>query len=317
MSGPVEEAEGGAGDTASAGVEVSASRETRVGGHRVRRALPQRGRRTVGPWCFADHLGPVDVAAEGDLRVGPHPHIGLQTATWLLGGEVLHRDSLGTEQPIRPGQLNLMTAGNGVSHAEEGTGRSSEAHGIQLWIAQPEATRHGDPDFEHQADLPILELGQGGGQATVLVGSLGDVAAPTRRDTDHVGAELVVRSECEAPLDEAHEHAVVVLEGMAFVDGTPVVPGQLGYVSPGRASLAFEGDARLLLLGGVPFESPIVMWWNFVARSRDEIDAAARDWEADADHRFGDPASSLDRIPVPRRPWTSGGLSAGRSGPGS
>src|SRR5690606_33874324 len=134
-------------------VERSESRTTEVGGLSVRRALPRRGRRTVGAWCFVDHFGPSD--GEARMLVGPHPHIGLSTVTWLVDGEVLHRDSLGTEQPIRPGQLNLMTAGHGVPHAEE-SGPVPRLHGAQLWVAQPDATRTGPPAFEHHAELPVL-----------------------------------------------------------------------------------------------------------------------------------------------------------------
>ena len=155
-----------------------------VGSLTVQRALPRRGRRTVGSWCFADVMGPADAAAVG---IGPHPHIGLQTVTWLLAGELLHLDSLGSEQPIRPGQLNLMTAGHGVAHAEESPG-SRPLHGIQLWIAQPEATRHDEPAFEHHADLPGTELP--GCEVTVLVGDLAGARSPARCDTEHVGAEL-------------------------------------------------------------------------------------------------------------------------------
>jgi quercetin 2,3-dioxygenase len=163
-------------------VEVTESHEAVVGRFTVRRALPRRGRRTVGAWCFADHMGPADVTEDSGLDVGPHPHMGLQTVTWLLAGEALHHDSLGSEQVIAPGQLNLMTAGGGVAHAEEATGSySGQLHGIQLWVAQPEATRHGAAAFEHHAELPRVDLG--GAEATVLVGELGGVARPARRDS--------------------------------------------------------------------------------------------------------------------------------------
>src|SRR4051812_47497136 len=163
-------------------VEVSDSRDEVVGKVRVRRALPRRGRRTVGAWCFADHMGPADVTENSGLDVGPHPHIGLQTVTWLVDGQVLHRDSLGSEQVIKPGQLNLMTSGGAVSHAEEATGEyRGHLEGIQLWVALPEATRHGDAAFEHHAELPRGEVD--GGVVTVLVGEFGDLASPARHDT--------------------------------------------------------------------------------------------------------------------------------------
>ena len=161
MSGPVSTRDvppvGGATDAEPCEVEVTDSRSAAVGALRVRRALPRRARRTVGAWCFADHIGPDQVTDEEGLDIGPHPHIGLHTVTWLLRGEVLHRDSLGTEQVIRPGQLNLMTAGHGVVHSEESAGAyRGELHGVQLWVAQPSATRDGAPDFEHHGDARPL-----------------------------------------------------------------------------------------------------------------------------------------------------------------
>lgn len=175
MSGPVSTVDvppvAAGEESAPQCVEVTASRAATVGDMPVRRALPRRGRRTVGAWCFADHMGPASVTVDKGVDVGPHPHIGLHTVTWLVAGEALHRDSLGTEQVIRPGELNLMTAGSGVTHSEEATGSyAGDLHGIQLWVAQPEATRHGGPAFEHHGDLPQLELS--GAVGTVLVGTL-------------------------------------------------------------------------------------------------------------------------------------------------
>ncbi|HEY8547435.1 MAG TPA: pirin family protein [Acidimicrobiales bacterium] len=314
MSGPVrtEDADVDAGrgeDVPRPTVEVTPSRTTEVGAITVRRALPRRGRRTVGAWCFADHMGPAQVTEDHGLDIGPHPHIGLQTVTWLIDGAVLHRDSLGSEQEIRPGQLNLMTAGHGVAHAEEPTGRyRGPLQGIQLWVAQPERTRHGPPAFEHHAELPRLDLGAGG-TATVLVGAVGDTRSPARHDTPGVGAEVALRpgTTAELPLDPTFEHALVVLVGAVRVDGVAVTPGHLAYLGERRDELALAADpddgARLLLLGGVPFESPISMWWNFVARTHDEIDAARAAWEAGDESRFAPVASSLPRIPAPPTPW--------------
>lgn len=298
-------------------VEITASRLAEVGGVPVRRALPRRGRRTVGAWCFADHMGPLSVTPEAGMDVGPHPHMGLQTVTWLVAGELLHRDSLGSEQLIRPGQLNLMTAGQGVSHAEESTGRyRGDIHGIQLWVAQPESTRHGDGAFEHHADLPQVEVDHG--VATVLVGELAGAASKARRDTDHVGADLQLRpGSTTLPLSRESEYAMVVLSGALTVsDNGPtspviareeIVPGELGYLGQGRDELALTAreNTRLLLLGGRPFESPILMWWNFVGRTREEMLAAQRDWNEpnSSGARFGDPGSRLTRIPAPPSPW--------------
>lgn len=287
-------------------IEITPSREATVDGQTVRRALPRRGRRTVGAWCFADHIGPSVIDHGPGLGIGPHPHIGLQTVTWLLAGEVLHRDSLGFEQLIRPGQLNLMTAGHGVAHAEETPpGAPPELHGIQLWVAQPERTRHGEPAFEHHAELPMVELP--GAVATVMVGDFAGESSPARRDTEHVGVDLALRSGSAAvPLRSDFEYAIVVLEGSLAIGDDVVAPGSLCYLGQHRdeLSLATREATRLILLGGVPFESPILMWWNFVGRTREEIDAATESWERD-DGRFGTVASELARIPAAPTPWRS------------
>jgi quercetin 2,3-dioxygenase len=324
MSGPVRTddvpVDGVDGGPEGGVVEVTPSRTAQVGRMPVRRALPQRQRRTVGAWCFADHTGPVDVDEQHGTDIGPHPHIGLQTVTWLLAGELLHHDSLGSEQVIRPGQLNLMTAGHGVVHAEESTGHyRGELHGVQLWVAQPERTRHGPPAFEHLAELPRAELGSGTATATVLTGGLtgglagggADLRSPARQDTPGIGLDVSLRpgsGPAVVPLDPAFEHALVVLSGaVALPDGTVVEPGHLAYLGLGRQELALGAaagePARALLIGGEPFEAPVSMWWNFVARDHDEIDAARQAWEAHDESRFGPVASGLARIPAPPTPW--------------
>lgn len=307
MSGPVV-----AADTApevppaqveTAVVEVTESRASQVGAFTVRRALPRRNRRTVGPWCFVDHMGPATVDERG-LGVAPHPHIGLQTVTWLLAGEALHRDSLGNEQVIVPGQLNLMTAGHGVSHSEEGTGRyQGDLHGVQLWVAQPSTTRDTAPAFEHHPELPQADVE--GAVATVLVGEFAGVASPARRDTDHAGVDLDIRpGRTTMPLRSDYEHAVVVFAGAALVDGAVVEPGHLAYLGTGRdeVPLTATEPTRALLVGGLPLDEPVLMWWNFVARSRDEIIAAHNDWTVGAE-RFGRVDSRLPRIDVAPPPW--------------
>jgi quercetin 2,3-dioxygenase len=313
MSGPVgtvdaPPAEPRASAVAPACVEVTPSRVADVGRMPVRRALPRRERRTVGAWCFADHMGPAPVTETSGLDIGPHPHTGLQTVTWLLSGEVLHRDSLGTEQLIRAGQLNLMTAGHGVAHSEEATGHyRGELHGVQLWVAQPERTRHGPAAFEHHAELPQAELDNA--VATVLVGSFAGATSPARRDTALVGVDGALRPGGGSwPLEPSFEYALVVLDGQVLAQGTPVRPGHLAYLGLGRdqVELSATDPARVLLLGGEPFDEPILMWWNFVARTREEVATAARQWRSH-DPRFGRVASPLARLRVPPLPWRSRG----------
>ena len=283
-------------------VELLDGRPAEVGGIPVTRLLPKARRRSVGAWCFVDHMGP----AEGIISIGPHPHIGLQTVTWLLEGEAVHRDGLGTEQPIRPGQLNLMTAGRGLAHSEEG--RRGRLHGVQLWVAQPDATRSGDPDFGHHAELPHFDV-DGGGTATVLVGEVAGATSPARRDTDHVGVDLVLPAgRHELPVDPGHEHGLLPLEGAVRIEHPgPVAPlevGRVAIVAPATSSVvvANDGPARLLLLGGTPFPEPLVMWWNYVARSRGEVVDAHRSWTAD-DGRFARVDSALPPIHVDGPAW--------------
>jgi quercetin 2,3-dioxygenase len=294
------------------GLQLSAAREAQVGGMTVRRLLPLRLRRSVGAWCFVDHYGPTSVDGVAGMQVPPHPHIGLQTVTWLLTGDVLHRDSLGSEQMIRPGQLNLMTAGRGIAHAEESPAEHDPVlHGVQLWVALPDADRHVAPAFEHHGDLP--GMGLGGFAVTVFMGELAGARSPATAFTPIVGAELAAigLSRASVPLDPAFEHVVFVAAGAAEVEGTLMEPGHLLYLPTGRerAAVAAANGSRLFLLGGVPLGEPLLMWWNFVARTPEEITAATADWRAG---QFGDvggyqgeplPAPPLDatRLRRPRR----------------
>jgi quercetin 2,3-dioxygenase len=309
MSGPVRdvdlELDGADGADPLDRIELREGRRAAVGGLDVVRVLPTKGRRTVGAWCFVDLLGPVDMADPDPLEIGPHPHIGLSTVTWLLEGEALHTDSLGTEQVIRAGQLNLMTAGRGISHAE--LAAHPPFRGAQLWIAQPEATRHGEASFEHHAQLPGVELAGTGGTSTgtLLIGALGDAVSPARADTGLVGADLLLtRGITVVPLDVRFEHAVAPLDGPVKVGEHVVEPGWLALVPAGADELPLETrtGGRVLLLGGEPLETPIMMWWNFVARDRDELTDAWRSWNA-RDERFGHVSSPLERIEAPAPPW--------------
>jgi redox-sensitive bicupin YhaK (pirin superfamily) len=287
----------------ASGLEVTGAREARVGEMTVRRLLPLRLRRSVGAWCFADHYGPMSVDGVAGMQVPPHPHIGLQTVTWLVAGNVLHRDSLGSEQMIKPGQLNLMTAGRGIAHSEESPAEHDpQLHGVQLWVALPEAARQADPAFEHHADLPAT--GVGGFEITVFIGSLADAESPARVFSEIVGAEIVSAGDTRdargrIPLAPAYEHVMFVTAGSAEVEGTALRRGSLLYLSVGREEVAVAAAAgtRLLLLGGVPLGESLLMWWNFVARTPEEIAAAVADWR---EGRFGSVGGYRgDPLPVP------------------
>ena len=279
-----------------------------VGGFSVRRALPRRGLRTVGAWCFADHMGPETITPTQGLDVGPHPHIGLHTVTWLFEGAVLHTDSLGTEQLIRPGQLNLMTAGHGIAHAEEADRvRSQTLHGVQLWIAQPESTRQGSAAFAHHASLPQADLGLGGG--TVIVGDFNGVASDATVETELIGMDAALtQGSTTWTVRPEFEYAIYVVNGAVIANGTTAREGQLCELGSGHESLhiSVPESARLLLLGGVAFAEQLFMWWNFVGRSREEVREATQDWagysSSDvADARFGRVHTTL--APIQPKIW--------------
>jgi redox-sensitive bicupin YhaK (pirin superfamily) len=270
------------------------------GGFSIARALPTAARRTVGAWCFLDHAGPVRYPPGQGMRVGPHPHIGLQTFTWMIEGEVLHNDSLGNRQVIRPGEVNLMSAGRGIAHSEESIGEHGAVHAAQLWIALPDAQRHGEPAFVHHAELPQAQAD--GFRATVLAGRVFDRTSPVQLHSELVGidftAERAARTRVDLP--PRFEHALLCLRGAARVDGEPIAPGTWLYAAPGRThlELACDAAAQLLLIGGTPFDEPLLMWWNFVARSADEILRAADDWNAGR-HFAAVPGTQLARVPAP------------------
>jgi quercetin 2,3-dioxygenase len=260
------------------------------GGLTIRRALPNARRRTVGAWCFLDHAGPLEFPPGEGLRVGPHPHIGLQTFTWMIEGAVVHRDSLGNEQVITPGQVNLMTAGSGISHSEDSAspqGKRARLHAVQLWIALPDAHRQRAPSFHNHADLPLIE--SGGFSVRVLAGSALGHSSPAEVFSPLVGLDLTApdAGRLALPVNASYEHAALVLEGEANVAGEQLAPGTLLYVGTGRDSIDINcrGAARLVVIGGVPFHEDILLWWNFVARRPEEIEQAARDWTAGT--RFG------------------------------
>jgi quercetin 2,3-dioxygenase len=283
----------------------------------VRRLLPQRQRRMVGAWCFVDHFrdvyerkrddsGPVDVANEPGMQIAPHPHTGLQTVTWLVDGEILHRDSLGSAQTVVPGQLNLMTAGNGIAHSEQSPPEHPPVmHGLQLWVALPDAARHTAPSFEHHPAMPTLT--DTGVSATVVLGELAGVRSPALAYSPIVGAEITLGPAATVglPVDPGFEYGILSLAGQAEVAGAVLAPGSLLYLGSGKSNLDIRaaGKARLFLLGGEPFDEPLTMWWNFVGRTHEEIVEARADWEAH--RRFGPVAGcEAERLPAPPMPTT-------------
>jgi redox-sensitive bicupin YhaK (pirin superfamily) len=256
---------------------------------RVRRLLPTLGRRMVGAWAFVDHYGPDDIAATAGMQVAPHPHTGLQTVSWLLEGEVHHLDSLGSDVRFGPGELALMTAGHGISHAEQSpVSHPRYLHGAQLWVALPDVARETAPAFEHHARLPGWT--SDGVTTTVLMGSFGGATSPGTAYTPLVGVDLDVAAgaDIEVPLDPDFEYGVLASSGAVDVEGVPLERGAMLYLGTGRRTLRLTATeaARLLLLGGEPFAERLVMWWNFVGRSGAEIADYAEQWNAEAT-RFG------------------------------
>jgi quercetin 2,3-dioxygenase len=266
----------------------------------VRRLLPRQARRRIGAWCFLDHFGPTPAGA-AHMEVGPHPHVGLQTATWLFDGEILHVDSTGARQEIRPGQLNLMTAGRGVAHTEDLLRAHTGMHGVQLWIALPDRARFVAPSFVHHSDPPRVSYG--GVDAIVVVGETLDVASPAVVHTPLLLAQLDLPAGLDAlwPLRPEFEHGIAVVDGEVDVDGAVGAPGSLVDLGRGRGEVRLRtaAPARLMLLGGAPFPEPIVMAWNWVVRTADEARRVREAWER------GDGAGDLSvfgdrpRIPAP------------------
>jgi quercetin 2,3-dioxygenase len=263
--------------------EILEPREVPLGGLRamnVRRTLPQRQRSLIGAWCFLDHYGPDRVDDTGGMLVAPHPHIGLQTVSWLFGGTIEHRDSAGNHALVKPGQLNLMTAGRGISHSEVSTDETVELHGVQLWVALPSTYRDVEPTFTHYA--PPVVHGQGW-DAQVFLGSMFGSESPVETYSPLVGAELILDGGARLAPDTERdfEYGVLVDFGLARVNGEEVKQNQLAYVPPG-APLEIEAAdlSHLLVIGGLPLGEEIVMWWNFVARDHDEVVQAREDWMA-------------------------------------
>jgi redox-sensitive bicupin YhaK (pirin superfamily) len=287
-------------------VEVLEPRDVPLGGPRamsVRRTLPQKQRSLIGAWCFCDHYGPDNVR----MDVAPHPHTGLQTVSWLFTGEIEHRDSLGVHAFVRPGELNLMTGGHGIAHSEVSTPSSTTLHGVQLWLALPDAHRDAPRDFQHYAP-PTVDVD--GASVRVFLGSLAGSTSPVTTFTPLLGAEIVLppATSIELAVAPEFEHGVLLDTGDVTVQDTALTPGALGYAGTGRTTLtlASADGARVVLLGGEPFGEEIVMWWNFVGRTHDEIVTYRDEWQAETG-RFGR-VEGYDGVRLPAPPLPGGRL---------
>lgn len=263
-------------------IEKIVARQSTIGeGLVIRRALPSPGRRMIGAWCFLDHAGPMHYGPNEGLQVGPHPHIGLQTFTWMIEGQVMHRDSLGYEQIIRPRQVNLMTAGRGIVHAEDAVdNQPGKLHAAQLWIALPAAERHREPSFDHYPELPFVI--QDNVCITILAGDYLGKTSPVKLYSPLLGLDITTSGHVETNLllKPEFEHGALVLSGQATMAGERLTPGTLLYLGTQRDQLSLECDeeCQILLLGGKPFQEDILVWWNFVARTQAEIEVAITQW---------------------------------------
>lgn len=254
----------------------------------IKRALPSRQKRMIGAWCFLDHAGPVTFPQGDGLDVGPHPHIGLQTFTWMIEGTMMHTDSIGSKQLIRPKQVNLMTAGYGISHTEVAPDTETRMHAAQLWIALPDDKINMAPQFDHYPVLPIVE--KDNIEFTVLVGEFMDTVSPVKVHTELLGIDFFAKEQTKTriPLNPKFEYGFMALEGDAIVNGHDLNSDNMVVLEPGISQIEVElpKGSRLLLIGGEPFESPILLWWNLVGRTQEELKTATEQW-INQDARFG------------------------------
>ncbi|MCC6926001.1 pirin family protein [Novosphingobium sp.] len=254
-----------------------------LGGMYVRRALPAPGVGMVGPFIFVDQFGPAEFIAGSGMAITPHPHAGLSTVTWLFDGAIHHRDSLGTSALIRPGQVNLMTAGKGITHSERSPedlhGQRQRVWGIQTWLALPDELEDMHPAFEQVADLPVIE--ERGARATVIMGTLWGMRAATTCHAPTIYADIALEPGGEIPINpDATERAVMLVNGGASLDGQPLRPYDLNLLDAGdQLRLTSDHGGRVMLLGGEPLYTPRYIWWNFVSSSPERIRQWTRDWQ--------------------------------------
>ena len=293
------------GDAASADAieAVIVPRARDLGGFEVRRALPSAERQMIGPFIFFDQFGPVLMRSGQGIDVRPHPHIGLSTVTWLFDGAIFHRDSLGSEQPIAPGELNWMTAGRGIVHSERTSpaelSRERTVFGIQSWVALPKQHEETAPGFEHVAMDRLPVIADRGLKVRVIAGQAYGATSPVKTHSDLFYLDVQMAPGASLPLPLEHEErGVYVAEGAVEVAGQGFAAGRLLVFRPGDAiTLRSPGGARLMLLGGEPMDGPRHIWWNFVSSSKDRIEAAKDDWKH---ARFGGvPGDDTDVIPLP------------------
>ena len=277
-----------------------------LGQFEVRRAIPSRERTMVGPFIFVDQFGPAQLDIGAGMDVRPHPHINLATVTWLFEGAIDHRDSIGSFATIRPGQVNLMTAGRGIVHSERSPqderAKGARLYGMQTWLALPDGREEIDPAFEAQVDLPVVE--DQCAKAIVIMGELWGKRAPTTTHAGTIYAEIVLAASGAMPIEaEADERAVMLVGGEASVDGQPLGLYQLTVLKPGATmTLASERGGRVMLLGGEAFKTKRHVWWNFVSSDRGRINQAKHDWR---DGRFPTvPGDDEEFIPIPEKPKT-------------
>lgn len=268
----------------------------------IQRTLPHRYIRTIGAWCFVDHFGPT--TQENAMSVAAHPHVGLQTVSWLFNGEVEHRDSLGSIQVINPGELNLMTAGNGVAHSELSLPSAAIMHGVQLWTVLPNSVRECAPMFDHYPQLPTFNEGKFSGK--LMIGEYLGLRSPARVFTELVGVELNIAADSlvEVPFRKDFEYGVLLASGDLAINQAELPLHHLNYIPPGSQSahMSSTNGAKIVLLGGVPFQEEIIMWWNFIGRSHEDIVKMRTDWNGHSD-RFSDFADQIHgRIPAPVLP---------------
>jgi redox-sensitive bicupin YhaK (pirin superfamily) len=273
-----------------------------LGGFTVARVLPAAERRMVGPFVFLDQMGPADFAPGSGIDVRPHPHIGLATVTYLFRGEILHRDSLGSVQPIRPGEINWMTAGQGIVHSERTPpairASGGTLAGMQSWIALPKDDEETAPSFAHHgaAALPVVD-GEGR-RVRVLIGTIYGARSPVRTFSETLYADVSLTSGATLPVPaEPEERALYLVEGTVEIAGEAIAPGRLLVLRPAaKIAVIARSAARLMLLGGAKLDGPRHLWWNFVSSSRERIEQAKADWR---DGRFPPVPGDGEFIPLP------------------